>query len=110
MEIVPHVLVDAAPAQMEMIEECLKILRTISDQQWSFQSPVASDAYDSADFPEANRRRRLAELFVLLKGHDIRIVAESEIYHYPPGATPWLEGQSTCNPSRRRVCSATRRI
>ncbi|HEV2878453.1 MAG TPA: hypothetical protein VGW96_02630, partial [Candidatus Eremiobacteraceae bacterium] len=39
----------------------------------------------------------LAEICVLLKGHDIRVVANSEIYHYPLGATPWLEGQNTCN-------------
>jgi hypothetical protein len=94
MEIVPHVLVDAAPAQMEMIEECLGILKIISQQEWSCGYPVASDAHDDADFPEASRRRRLAELVVLLKGYDIRIVANSEIYEYPLGATP-LEGRCT---------------
>lgn len=97
MEIVPHVLVDAAPAQMGMIEECLEILKAISEGAWSCGRPVAPDAHDEVDFPEASRRRRLAEIFVLLKGHDIRIVADSEIYHYPSGATPWLEGQSFCN-------------
>jgi hypothetical protein len=81
---------------MDMIEECLEILKVISDQEWSCGRPVASDAHDSADFPETSRRRRLAELFVLLKGHDIRILAETESYRYPPGATPWLEGESTC--------------
>jgi hypothetical protein len=83
MEIVPHVLVDAAPAQMGMIEECLEILKVISDHQWSCGGPAAADAHDCANFPEASRRRRLAELFVLLKGHDIRIAAESEIYSTP---------------------------
>jgi transcriptional regulator with XRE-family HTH domain len=94
MEIVPHVLVDVAPAQMEMIEECLEILKVISEQEWSCGYPVASDAHDDADFPEASRRRRLAELFVLIKGHDIRIVADSEHYEYPLGATP-PEGRCT---------------
>jgi hypothetical protein len=97
MEIVPHVLVDSAPAQMAMIEECLGILKAVSNRAWSCGRPVAPDTHDAADFPEASRRTRLAELFVLLKGHDIRIAAGSEIYHYPPGATPWLEGQTFCN-------------
>jgi transcriptional regulator with XRE-family HTH domain len=92
MEVVPHVLVDAGPAEMEMIEECLEILKVISDQAWFRGRPVASDAHDDADFPEVSRCRRLAELLVLLKGHDIRILAESKIYHYPLGSKPWLEG------------------
>jgi hypothetical protein len=84
--------VDAGPAEMEMIEECLEILKVISDQAWFRGRPVASDAHDDADFPEVSRCRRLAELLVLLKGHDIRILAESKIYHYPLGSKPWLEG------------------
>jgi transcriptional regulator with XRE-family HTH domain len=52
MEIVPHLLVDAAPAQMEMVEECLEILKVISDQQWCCGCPVASDAHDGADSSE----------------------------------------------------------
>jgi transcriptional regulator with XRE-family HTH domain len=97
MELVPHVLVEAAPAQMAMIEECLSLLKAVSERKWSCGLPVASDEHDdAADFPEASRRRRLAELFVLLKGHDIRIVASREIYHYPPDATPWLNGERTC--------------
>jgi len=94
MEIVPHVLVDVAPAQMGMIEECLEILKVISDQEWSCGYPVASDAHDDADFPEASRRRRLAELFVLIKGHDIRIMASEEHYEYRIGTTP-QEGRCT---------------
>jgi hypothetical protein len=39
MEIVPHVLVDAAAAQMGMIEECLEILKAISDRAWSCGRP-----------------------------------------------------------------------
>jgi transcriptional regulator with XRE-family HTH domain len=92
MEVVPHVLVDAGPAEMEMIEECLEILKVISDQAWFLGRPVASDAHDDADFPEVSRCRRLAELLVLLKGHDIRILVESETYRYPLGSKPWLEG------------------
>ena len=56
----------------------------------------APDAYDGVDFPGASRRRRLAELFVHLKGHDIRIVAASEIYRYPPGERPWTDDQDMC--------------
>jgi transcriptional regulator with XRE-family HTH domain len=95
MEIVPHVLVDARPVQMEMIEECLEILKVISEREWPGNRLVTSDSHDDADFPEVSRRRRLAELFVLIKGHDIRIAAEVQIYEYPPGATPWLEGART---------------
>src|ERR1700756_3783609 len=78
MEVVPHVLVDAGPAEMEMIEECLEILKVISHQAWFRGHPVASDAHDDADFPEVSRCRRLAELLVLLKGHDIRILGEEK--------------------------------
>jgi transcriptional regulator with XRE-family HTH domain len=95
MEVVPHLLLDAPAAQMAMIEECLSLLKAVSDRKWSL-GPVPADVHDSADFPEISRRTRLTELFVLLKGHDIRIVAESEIYTYPPGAQPWLEGEKFC--------------
>lgn len=97
MEILPHVLVDAGPAEMEIIEESLEILKVISDQEWSCGRPIASDAHDAADFPETSRLRRLAELFVLIKGHDIRILASSEIYHYPPGSDALARGRTTCN-------------
>ena len=97
MEVVPHVLVDAGPAEMEMIEECLEILKVISDQAWFRGRPVASDAHDDADFPEVSRCRRLAELLVLLKGHDIRILAEDKIYRYPLGSKPYLEGWDSHN-------------
>jgi transcriptional regulator with XRE-family HTH domain len=96
MEVIPLVLVDAPAAQMAMIKECLALLKAVSDHRWSCGAPVPGDVHDSADFPEINRRTRLAELFVLIKGHDIRIVAEREIYQYPAGARPWLEGQKTC--------------
>ena len=59
-------------------------------------TPVPPDAYDNFDFPEISRRRRLGELFVLLKGHDIRIVASREMYRFPPAETPWLEGCRDC--------------
>jgi transcriptional regulator with XRE-family HTH domain len=91
MKVVPHVLADAGQAEMEMIEEFLEILKVISDQEWSYGRPVASDAHDGNDFPEVSRRRRLAELFVLLKGHDIRILAETAICDYPTGKKHWLE-------------------
>jgi len=96
MQIKPHMLVDAAPAQMGMVEECLGLLKAVSQRQWSCGEPVAPDAHDGADFPEMSRRKGLAELFVLLKGHDIRIVASREMYRYPPGETPWLKGQRDC--------------
>jgi len=96
MEVIPHVLVDVPAAQMAMIKECLALLKAVSDRQWSCGAPVTADVHDADDFPEIARRTRLAELFVLLKGHDIRVVAEREDYHYPPGAKPWLEGQSRC--------------
>jgi DNA-binding XRE family transcriptional regulator len=96
MEIVPHVLVDCPPAQMAMIEECLSLLKGISLRRWSGGKAIAPDVHDGADFPETSRLRRLAELFVLLKGHDVRIVAAGTmIYHYPPGATAWLKGERT---------------
>lgn len=95
-QIVPHVLVDAAPAQMEMIEECLDLLNAISRRKWSAGEPIPPDAYDATAFPEMARRKRLSELFVLLKGHDIRIVADQLIYDYPAGEDPWLPGQRFC--------------
>ncbi len=96
--VIPHVLVDAPPAQLAMIKECLTLLKAVSDRQWlrSCGALMAADVHDSDDFPEISRRTRLAELFVLLKGHDIRVVAERETYHYPAGAKPWLKGQSFC--------------
>src|SRR5271155_5833685 len=75
----------AIPARAPRVSEAI-LLRQMPDD--------VSDAHDDADFPEVSRRRRLAELFVLLKGHDIRIVANSEHYEYPLGATP-LEGRCT---------------
>jgi transcriptional regulator with XRE-family HTH domain len=96
MEIKPHMLADAAPAQMTMIEECLSLLKVVSKQRWSCGKPVPPDAHDGTDFPEMSCRKRLAELFVLIKGHDIRILANREMYRYPPDETPWLEGQSIC--------------
>jgi transcriptional regulator with XRE-family HTH domain len=96
MEVIPHVLVDAPSEQMAMIKECLSLLKAVSDRRWSCGAPVTADAHDDADFPEVSRRSRLAELFVLLKGHDIRVVAEHAIYMYPPGARPWTQGQSSC--------------
>ena len=96
MQIVPHVMVDAAPAQMAAIEECLSLLKAVSRRKWSCGDPVPRDAHDGVDFPGASRRRRLAELFVHLKGHDIRIVAASEIYRYPPGERPWTDDQDMC--------------
>jgi transcriptional regulator with XRE-family HTH domain len=95
-QIVPHVLVDAAPAQFEMIEECVGILTTVSRREWSIAEPVVRDAYDDNDFPELARHKRLSELVVLLKGHDIRIVVDKEIYDYPVGVTPWLPDQRFC--------------
>lgn len=99
MEIIHHIKVEAAPVQIAMIEECLSLLKTISRREWSCRVQgvqVESDHHDSTDFPEVSRRRRLAELFMLLKSHDIRIVANSEIYYYPEGATPWCDGEKTC--------------
>ena len=96
MAIIPHVLVDAPSKEMEMIKECLALLKTVSDRQWSRGTLVPADSHDDADFPEVSRRCRLGELFVLLKGHDIRIAACSEIYYYPPGAVPRLSGQKFC--------------
>ena len=96
MEIVPHVLVDAPPAQMTMIEECLSLLNAVSQRRWSCRGPVTPDAHDETDFPDISRRRRLTDLFVQLKGHDIRIVASRETYSYPPGETPLLAGIGVC--------------
>jgi len=96
MEIVPHLLVDMTAAQMAMIHECLALLKAVSDRQWSHGEPLQADAHDSAPFPEVSRRARLAELFVLIKGNDIRIVAERETYHYPTGVRPWLAGEKFC--------------
>lgn len=96
MAVIPHVLVDAPSSEMVMIKECLSLLKAVSDRRWSLGSPPPTDAHDDADFPEVSRRSRLAELFVLIKGHDIRIVAGREDYRYPPGATPWLVGQTFC--------------
>jgi len=81
---------------MAMVEECLGLLKAVSQRQWSCGKPVAQDAYDDTDFPEISRRKRLTELFVLLKGHDIRVVASREMYRYPPGEMPWLEDQRDC--------------
>ncbi len=96
MEIKPHMLVDTAPEQMEMVEECLGLLKAVSQRQWSCGTSIAPDAHDETDFPEISRRRRLAELFVILKGHDVRIVASREMYRYPAGERPWLDGQRDC--------------
>jgi hypothetical protein len=81
---------------MAMIKECLAVLKAVSDRRLSRGASVPADAHDDADFPGISRRCRLTELFVLLKGHDIRIVAEQEEYRYPPGAIPWLPGQKFC--------------
>jgi len=96
MEIIPHILVDVPSLIMAMIKECLSLLKATSDRRWSCGAPVKPDVYDDSDFPEINRRTRLAELFVLIKGHDVRIVAERETYLYPAGAQPWLKGQDSC--------------
>jgi transcriptional regulator with XRE-family HTH domain len=95
-EIIPHVLVDVPPIQIAMIEECLEILKTISERKWSYGCPVTPDSHDLATFPDMSRRRRLAELCVLLKGNDIRILAESELYRYPPEAEPYLCDRRFC--------------
>jgi len=95
-EIIPHVLIDVPATQMAIIYECLTLLKAVSDRQWFLDdAPVAADAHDTAEFPDISRRTRLAELFVLIKGHDIRLVAEREIYHNP-GVSPRLEGLDFC--------------
>ncbi len=96
MKVIPHVLIDAPATQLAMIKECLALLKAVSDRRWSCGAPVTADAHDDADFPEVSRRARLAELSVLLKGHDIRIAADVETYHYPKSEASWLEGQKFC--------------
>lgn len=94
-QIVPHVLVETGPAQLTMIQECLGILSAVSHRKWSL-GPITPDRHDDDEFPDLAREKRLAELFVLLKGHDIRIVADQVIYDYPDEETPWLQGQRFC--------------
>jgi DNA-binding XRE family transcriptional regulator len=58
-DIIPHILVDAPPAQMAMIKEYLELLKAISDRKGSFDEAAIADVHDDADFPEVSRRGRL---------------------------------------------------
>jgi transcriptional regulator with XRE-family HTH domain len=92
-EIVPYILVQADAERLALIEELLSLLKAMVLRKWQILGPAALDRYDRCEFPEASRLKRLAELLVLLKGNDIRVVADTHMKHYQDGEAPWLPGE-----------------
>jgi transcriptional regulator with XRE-family HTH domain len=92
-EIVPHILVEPDPERFALIEELLSLLQGIMLRQWHSLGPATPDCYDDLEFPDIGRQKRISELLVLLKGNDIRVVADTHMKYYQDRETPWLEGQ-----------------
>jgi hypothetical protein len=72
----------------------LSLLKGIMQRQWHSLGPAAPDSYDELEFPDISRRKRIAEVLVLLKGNDIRIVIDGHFKYYQDWETPWLPGMS----------------